>query len=210
MIKTEEGTEVYENEIESLFVQYCEENDLHEALDNRKIDDNDAYCIWQYIYKILFKPDRDTVRLNNKTSKLNYSDIYTLNEILSIYIELCFRYKILPVIEDFSTLTGISRDTLYSWEKGEHRAADAEATLKHSDIIKKIREASQRMGIKDLHSNPIGQQSLANNWDGMGLNFTQKEAAAHADAWKLPQMSMEEIAKRRAERRELPQKPEFD
>lgn len=210
MIKTEEGTEVYENQIESLFIQYCNENNLNDALDNRKIDDNDAYCIWEYIYKILFKPDRDTVRLNNKTSKLDYSDIYILNEILSIYIELCFRYKILPVIEDFSTLTGISRDTLYSWEKGEHRAVDAEATLKHSDIIKKIREASQRMGIKDLHGNPIGQQSLANNWDGMGLNFTQKEAVAHADAWKLPQISMDELVRLKAERRELPKKPEFD
>lgn len=210
MIKTEEGTEVYENQIESLFIQYCDENNLNEDLDNRKIDDNDAYCIWQYIYKILFKPDKDTVRLNNKTSKLDYSDIYILNEILSIYIELCFRYKILPVIEDFSTLTGISRDTLYSWEKGEYRAADVGATFKHSDIIKKIREASQRMGIKDLHSNPIGQQSLANNWDGMGLNFTQKEAIAQADAWGTPRASREEIAQRYANYKEIPQKPEFD
>lgn len=198
MIKNEQGSEIYENQIELLFIQYCQENDLQDALDNRKIDDNDAYCIWEYIYKILFKPDRDTIRLNNKTSKLDYSDIYTLSEILSIYIELCFRYKILPVIEDFSTLTGISRDTLYSWEKGEHRAAVPGATFKHSDIIKKIREASQRMGIKDLHSNPIGQQSLANNWDGMGLNFTQKEAAARADAWGIPQESREQIAARYA------------
>lgn len=102
----------------------------------------------------------------------------------------------MPMIEDFSTLTGINRDTLYSWEKGEYRAAAPGAALKHSDLIKNIREASQRMGVKDLHGNAIGQQSLANNWDGMGLNFTQKGIQAQAEAWQSPGISAADIAAR--------------
>ena len=193
MIKTYSGEEVTENRIETLFIDYCQYNNLSEQLKNRDLNDNDAYCIWHYIYNNLFKPDRDTVRVNNKTSKLDYSDIYTLHDILDIYIELCFRYKILPIIEDFCTLTGISRDTLYSWEKGEYREAEPEASFKHSDIIKKIREASKRMGLKDLHDNAIGQQSLANNWEDMGLNFTQKGIQAQADAWSKPMLTQEEV-----------------
>lgn len=93
MVKAEDGAEVYENQIESLFMQYCYDNNLTDDLEKRKINDNDAYCIWVYIYNILFKPDRNTVRLNNKTSKIDYSDIYSIWDVLNTYIQLCFDYK---------------------------------------------------------------------------------------------------------------------
>lgn len=211
MIKAEGGAEVYENQIESLFVQYCHDNNLTDDLEKRKINDNDAYCIWVYIYNTLFKPDRNTIRLNNKTSKIDYGDIYAIWNILNTYIQLCFNYKIYPLIEDFSTLTGISRETLYSWEREEYRRGEPGASCKHSDVIKKIREATQRMTIKDLHDNPIGQQSLANNYDDAGLMFTQKEIRAHAEASMISQLSREEIAARfqaQEEFREKPQLPE--
>lgn len=211
MIKAEGGAEVYENQIESLFVQYCHDNNLTDDLEKRKINDNDAYCIWVYIYNTLFKPDRNTIRLNNKTSKIDYGDIYAIWDILNTYIQLCFNYKIYPLIEDFSTLTGISRETLYSWEREEYRRGEPGASCKHSDVIKKIREATQRMTIKDLHDNPIGQQSLANNYDDAGLMFTQKEIRAHAEASMISQLSREEIAARfqaQEEFREKPQLPE--
>lgn len=205
MTKTDQGLEVYENQIESLFTQYCQDNNLQEQLDKHDIDDSHSYCIWRYIYINLFKPDKDTIRFNNKTSKIDYSDIYLLFDILDIYIDLCFRYKIYPLINDFSTLTGISRETLYSWERGEYRRGEPNASFKHSDLIKKIREATQIMTVKDLHGNPIGQQSLANNYDDAGLMFTQKEIRAQAEANMVTQLSREEIAARYAAFKEEPE-----
>lgn len=210
MTKTDGGVEVYDNQIESLFIEYCQNNNLQDSLDKRDINDNDAYCIWEYIYNILFKPDKDTIRLNNKTSKIDYSDIYTLSDILNAYLRLCFGYKILPLIDDFSTLTGISRDTLNSWERGEYRRGEPGATFKHSDIAKNIKKGTQRMTVKNLNGNPIGQQSLANNYDDAGLMFTQKEIRAQAEANMITQLSREEIAARFQAFNELPEKPDVD
>ncbi len=205
MVKAAES-EVYENRIEELFYEYCYENDIDTAKHN--IDDNDAYCIWRYIYIHLFKPDAETVRINQKTSKLDYSDVESLYNVLDIYIGLCYKFKILPLINDFCTLTGISRDTLNSWERGEHRVEGEKATHRHSDIAKNIKEATQRMTLKNLNSNPMGQMAIANNYEAAGLMFAQKEAQAKADAWLIPRERPAEIAQRRA--RELPQMPEFD
>lgn len=210
MTKTDQGIEVLDNQIESLFIQYCQDNGLQEQLDKHDIDDSYAYCIWEYIYINLFKPDSNTIRYNNKTSKIDYSDIYIINNVLDTYIRLCFSYKIYPLIEDFSTLTGIARDTMYTWERGEYRRGEPGATYKHSDVLKKIREATQRMTVKDLHGNPIGQQSLANNYDGAGLMFTQKEIRAQAEANAISHMTREEIAARYAAYKEIPEKLEID
>ena len=205
MVKAEES-EVYENRIEELFYEYCYENDIDTAKHN--IDDNDAYCIWRYIYNTLFKPDAETIRYNNKKSKLDYGDIETISNILDIYLGLCYKFKILPLIGDFETLTGITRDTLNSWERGEYRVESGNATYKHSDLAKKIRDATKRMTLKNLNSNPMGQMAIANNYEDAGLMFAQKEAQAKADAWLIPRERPAEIAQRRA--RELPQMPEFD
>jgi len=207
MIQGANQIDIFDNPIEDLFYKYCKDNEID--LSKRNIDDNDAYCIWEYIYRVLFKPDKDTVRVNNKNSKLNYEDIGTLHDILDTYLRLCFSYKVLPLIEDFCTLTGISRDTLNSWERGEHRQAAEGATLKHSDIAKKIRDATQRMTIKNLNGNPIGQQSIANNYEGAGLLFAQKEIQAKADAWLIPRERPQEIVSRRTSGA-LPQFPDFD
>ena len=205
MVKAAES-EVYENRIEELFYEYCYENDIDTAKHN--IDDNDAYCIWRYIYNTLFKPDAETIRYNNKKSKLDYGDIETISNILDIYLGLCYKFKILPLIGDFETLTGITRDTLNSWERGEYRVESGNATYKHSDLAKKIRDATKRMTLKNLNGNPMGQMAIANNYEDAGLMFAQKEAQAKADAWLIPRERPAEIAQRRA--RELPQMPEFD
>lgn len=207
MIKTEQGAEVYENQIESLFIQYCQDHGLEEQLEKHNIDDSYAYCIWEYIYINLFKPDKNTIRLNNKSSKIDYSDIYIIINILNIYIRLCFSYKIYPLIEDFSTLTGISRETFYSWEREEYRKGEPGAIYKHSDVLKKLREATQRMTVKDLHGDPLGRQSLANNFDDAGLLFTQKEIRAQAEANAFTHMTREQIMERFRSQQEFLEAP---
>lgn len=213
MLKDSENKIVYENQIEELFIQYCDDNNID--LSKRNIDDNDAYCIWSYIYNILFKPDKDTIRYNHKNSKLNYGDIDTLNIILDTYLKLCFNYKILPSISDFCLLTGISLDTINSWEREEHRYYiyyDADyniisnlaawkashvgqepphkkASSGYSDIAKKIKNSTRNMTIKDLHNTTMGQVVIANNLPEAGLMFAQNQAIAQAEAWRKPRIS---------------------
>ena len=93
MLKDPDYNIIYENQIEGLFIEYCEDNDID--LSKRNINDNDAYCIWSYIYNILFKPDSSTIRYDNKSSKIDYNNIDQINAILDVYLNLCFNYKIL-------------------------------------------------------------------------------------------------------------------
>lgn len=51
MVKTAEGAEVYENRIESLFYEYCQNEGID--LSKRNMDDNDAVGAWEYIYYII-------------------------------------------------------------------------------------------------------------------------------------------------------------
>ena len=193
MIKTADGTEIYENQIEELFIQYCEDNNI-QGLEERHIQGEDATDIWLYIYSVLFKPEKKL--LNNRKSKLDYGDIETIYQILDIYKRLCFRYKIFPMIEDFSYLTGINRDTFYSWEKGEHRVDSDTVTCKHSDILKNIREMADMMLAKGLFKDPIGRQSLANNYKGSNLQFNRANMQDQLDIFK-PMERPAQIAQRR-------------
>lgn len=215
MVKTVEGAEVYENRIEALFYEYCQNEGID--LSKRNMDDNDAVGAWEYIYIILFKPDRNTIRYNNKRSKIDYADIWQINDILDTYLRLCFKFKILPLIDDFSTLTGISRETMYSWERGEYRgnvktvsgSSEGISTPKHSDLLQKIRDATRKMTIKNLNGNPIGQQSIANNLDDAQLVFAQREAQARAAANITAAVSMQELTELRKQHLIAPEKPEI-
>ena len=53
--------------------------------------------------------------------KPRYDDIKTIDYIFNIYINLVYRYKFnnRPSITEFSLFTGINKDTLYNWLKGD-------------------------------------------------------------------------------------------
>ena len=110
MQRTEGGIEIYDNLIESLFLEYFKVRDIDPQHDNIKQTKFNA--AWKHIYNKLFKPDINTVRYNNKNSKLDYNDINELNNICDIYIDLCFEYNVIPCQYGFYRLTGITRDTL--------------------------------------------------------------------------------------------------
>lgn len=206
MVTAENGMEVYTSQIEILFRKACEDNgalkkdaDGHETADPVK-----ATAAWKQVYNQLFKPDKDTILYNNKTSKLDYNDIYTLHEILDIFLELCMEYKIPPYLSDFSRLTGISRDTIYSWGNGEYRSGNPDSLFKHSDILKKINSTMGEMLEKRMWEEPIGRQSLANNSKSFGLLYNQQNIRDQAAA-QLTVRSAKEIADRYKDALELPE-----
>lgn len=210
MVITDRGTEVYENQIESLFLQYFEERkiDIKDSDTCKGIPQTRFLSAWKYIYNLLYKPDSSTVRYNNKNSKIDYSDIGEINSICDIYIDLCFEYNIKPSQYSFSRLTGISRDTLNSWDNGSSRgSSDAEgagieikANLTHSDIVKKIKDAQQEWYKSNLSDTTVGQITLANNDEEIGLMYA-KNQLMQTNLVGIPVMTSQEIHQARLERK---------
>ena len=191
MQRAEGGIEIHDNRIESLFLEYFEDRGIDPQHDNIKQTKFNA--AWKYIYNKLFKPDSDTVRYNNKNSKINYDNITELNNICDIYIDLCFEYNIIPCQYGFYRLTGITRDTLNKWDNGESRAgSDEGANLTHSDIVKKIKSAYQEFYKDNLSDSPVGQITIANNDADLGLMYGKGQQPLMINV-NTPALSQEDI-----------------
>ena len=165
MQRAEGGIEIHDNRIESLFLEYFEDRGIDPQHDNIKQTKFNA--AWKYIYNKLFKPDSDTVRYNNKNSKINYDNITEL------------------------------RDTLNKWDNGESRAgSDEGASLTHSDIVKKIKSAYQEFYKDNLSDAPVGQITIANNDADLGLMYGkgQQPLMINVNAPALSQEDIRQIA----------------
>lgn len=172
MTRAEGGIEIHENAIESLFLEYFADRGID--LKNDNVKQTKFNAAWKYIYNHLFKPDINTVRYNNKNSKIDYSNIEELNNICDIYIDLCFEYNIIPCQYGFYRLTGITRDTLNKWDNGDSRGgSDEGASFTHSDIVKKIKAAYQEFYKDNLTDTPVGQITIANNDTDLGLMYSK-------------------------------------
>ena len=204
MIRTADGNEIFENEIEERFIQFFTDRGFDPYKD--KIEHNRANAAFMDIYDHLFKPDEHTVRKNNRNSKLDYADIDTLNNIARIFIKLCNEFNLTPWLYMYSSLTGITEETLTTWSNGEYRNKifyDPEGnviddlqlykvsnkgeytevvTSKYSDLVKNIKKAATNSKKARLSDSDIGNITQANNDEEIGLLYAQKEARAKAEA----------------------------
>ena len=114
-IKTAEGLEVYENAIMEYLDQYIAERNIESMAKETQGKWNAALM---YIRKYVFP---NNANLMSEVNKAMY-DEYKVNCICDIYINLCYEYDKEISINGFSFLTGIHRDTLYSWGKEETRS----------------------------------------------------------------------------------------
>lgn len=114
-IKTEDGAEVYESGIYDYLQQYINERGIEDMSKEPQSKWNAALI---YINKYVFIND------NELMSDINNSmyDEYKVNKICDIYINLCYEYDKEISINGFHFLTGINRDTLYSWKNEETRS----------------------------------------------------------------------------------------
>lgn len=114
-IKTEDGIEVYENAICDYLQQYISERGIEDMSKESQSKWNAALM---YINKYVFiKNDELMSDINN-----SMYDEYKVNKICDIYINLCYEYDKEISINGFHFLTGINRDTLYSWRNEETRS----------------------------------------------------------------------------------------
>ena len=69
------------------------------------------------IYKLVFEPPKDYKKINQTISYLKFNDIESVEEVVCCYLRLCNLYNVLPKINIFSAMTGISRNTIDIWNK---------------------------------------------------------------------------------------------
>ena len=136
-VRAENGVEVYETKIHYFADEY-----INALNDPESINNNPSLFtgMIKYIYKHLFKPGKRDKVLYNTNTVLDTGDIDTIDDIWSIYTELCYKYNKRPTLLNFSLLVGVSNDTFTTWEQGEYRGGGDGAGSAHSRTVKKWRK----------------------------------------------------------------------
>lgn len=133
-IKAGNGAEIYETKIHELADEYINTLDDPESINNNP---SLFTGMIKYIYKHLFKPKRNDKVLYNSNSVLDTGNIELLDNIWSVYTELCYKYSKRPTLLNFSLLVGIGNDVFNSWIRGEYRAGENGASSPHCQTAKK-------------------------------------------------------------------------
>ena len=122
-VRAENGAEIYETKIHYFADEYI--NTLN---DPESINNNPSLFtgMIKYIYRHLFK-----------SNPINNDDIGLIDNIWSIYTELCYKYSKRPTLLNFSLLVGINNDTFNAWKNGEYRRGADGASSEHSRTVKK-------------------------------------------------------------------------
>ena len=122
-MRAENGMEIYETKIHEYADEYINTLDDPESINNNP---SLFTGMIKYIYRHLFK--------NNP---INNDDIGLIDNIWSIYTELCYKYSKRPTLLNFSLLVGINNDTFNAWKNGEYRRGENGTSSEHSRTVKK-------------------------------------------------------------------------
>ena len=139
-VKTEDGAEIYINNIYYYADQYIKdilnipEEDTYNEDYKKRINDN-------FVSMILYIKDH--------IKKPSNSDIELLDNIFNAYVNLCIKYNYLPTLEIFSFLVGINRATFTDWSNGDYRA-----NSKHGNTFKKWFNICRSFAVNRLSNSP--------------------------------------------------------
>lgn len=198
------GVDVYEHKIYELCDEYMERLKDSDDIKSRITFNG----MLRYIYQNLFKPTKDMIIYNNRSSVLDYSDIGLLMDIYNIFIDICALYKKEYTKNRFMTMTGISKDTLKNWEKG-HKipTVDGMPSSAWVDFAKKITENSEQALSDSMLDGNLMAYAQLKCWYGWREEPQRIEMVNNGE----PQQSREEIAARHAAYigAEEPERPEI-
>lgn len=113
----EQTVEVFENEIQMYLSMFCESNAIESEYDILPSQWNAALS---YIYKHVIKPNPDILTIPHTVS--NSYNINAVDDLLEMYIYMCYCHNQEISIKGFCLLSGISRDTIHSWGNSNTRA----------------------------------------------------------------------------------------
>ena len=203
---TEQKVEVYANDIEIYLNQYCVEHEIKHK-DLYTIDQSRWNSVLLYIYKHVFKPTPDNKPNNryNGKSNIDYSNKELLDNVCDIYINLCYEYSKEVSIMGFSKLTGIHKDTLYTWLN------DGDAGLGSSDLARKLseeREESLSVRLVSGKGNPVGILGILNRHYGWNMGQPRGQEQKQ-QAPNIPQMEQKYL-QNQEDKPQLPQFPALE
>lgn len=194
---TEQGIEVYENDIYRLVDEYINTvlQVTPEEFDTQKeykatVADSFVDMIF-YIHDRIPKPSND--------------DIELLDNIFNIFVRICSKYNVLPTLEVFSFLVGIERRTFTDWSNQKTRASTS-----HSDTVKKWFDICKNCTVNRLNNQPGTNANLifvakaaygmaetapvqTSQQDGIPHQTAQQIADKHRAALELPEMEKPEL-----------------
>lgn len=181
----ENTIEVFENDIELYIKLYCEKGNI-ESLKS------ESQNVWNgcliFIYRHIFK---NTGRLLQEGALHGEYNYILLNDLCDYYISLCTEYDKEISINGYCFLTGISPQTLYTWEadknnniynnniynnKTNRNAISEEyikiASVARKEIYKKLifyREESLTSKLVTGKQNPVGVIAILNKHYGYNM-----------------------------------------
>lgn len=200
-VRTAEGIEVYENNILILCDQFVSDLENKDYIYKTPIFKK----MLKYIYKSMFKPDRNNINYinyNNKNSNLDYSNIDLLNNLWDIYTDLCYTYLQIPSLLNFSLFTGISMDAFNDWKNNNSRGDTEGASSSHCQSVKKwLKECESALADGATTGNPGPMFLLKANY-----GYTEQPQQIIVSGAGIPQQTAAEIADKyaAATRPELP------
>lgn len=186
-VKAENGAEIYETRIHELADEYINNLDDPESINNNP---SLFTGMIKYIYKYLFKPGKRDKVLSNTNSNLDLSDIDLLDNIWSIYTELCYKYSKRPTILNFSLMIGVDNSTIDSWRRGEYRAGEDGASSSRSQTVKKwLKECESSLVDGATERNSVGCIfALKANY-----GYTETPQRIEVVGTQAPALSQEEV-----------------
>ena len=196
-ITTDQGIEVYRNDIYRLVDEYIstvlqispeEFGSIKEF--KQTVADSFVDMIF-YIKDNIPKPSNDNIEL--------------LDDIFNIYVRICTKYSVLPTLEVFSFLVGIERRTITCWMNGQYRTASA-----HGDTAKKWFDICKNCTVNRLNNQPGTNANLifiakaaygmaetapvqAGQQQGIPQQTAQQIADKYKDVLELPEMEKPEL-----------------
>lgn len=135
----EQTVEVFENEIQMYLSMFCESNAIESEYDILPSQWNAALS---YIYKHVIKPNPDILTIPHTVS--NSYNINAVDDLLEMYIYMCYCHNQEISIKGFCLLSGISRDTIHSWGNSNTRAyiyKDLQGNIISDIAVNNLKEA---------------------------------------------------------------------
>ena len=138
---TEQGIEVYENDIYRLVDEYINTvlQVTPEEFDTQK--EYKATVADSFVDMVFYVHDR--------IPKPSNDDIELLDKIFNIFVRICSKYSVLPTLEVFSFLVGINRSTFSDWMRGDYRANSS-----HGTTVKKWFDICKNCTVNRLNNQP--------------------------------------------------------
>lgn len=176
---TEQGIEVYENDIYRLVDEYINTvlQVSPEEFDTQK--EYKAVVADSFVDMIFYIADR--------IPKPSNDDIELLDNIFNIFVRICSKYNVLPTLEVFSFLVNINRSTFSDWMRGDYRTSSS-----HGTTVKKWFDICKNCTVNRLNNQPGTNANLI--FVAKAAYGMAETAPVQIDQWQdKPRESLEQI-----------------